>query len=187
MQGLYIIGVTLLWIAIALCSIHVMMDNRQPAKTMAWLLVIFFVPVVGIVFYIFFGVNQRKERLVSQRLLDQLSKRSMLSFVEQADFRVPEHHKQLVDLFVNQNLSLPFKDNLVDIMTDGYAFIPELLRDIASARSHIHIDMYIIEDDPLGRLIADALIAKAREGWRPSCPCASPRSRARPTTATTAS
>ena len=164
MQGLYIIGVTLLWIAIALCSIHVMMDNRQPAKTMAWLLVIFFVPVVGIVFYIFFGVNQRKERLVSQRLLDQLSKRSMLSFVEQADFRVPEHHKQLVDLFVNQNLSLPFKDNLVDIMTDGYAFIPELLRDIASARSHIHIDMYIIEDDPLGRLIADALIAKAREG-----------------------
>ena len=27
--------------------IHVVMDNRQPAKTMAWALVIWFVPVAG--------------------------------------------------------------------------------------------------------------------------------------------
>ncbi|MBQ9205049.1 MAG: PLDc N-terminal domain-containing protein, partial [Prevotella sp.] len=51
-QYIYIIGVTLTWILIALAVIHVVMDNRQPAKTMAWALVIFFVPVVGIVFYL---------------------------------------------------------------------------------------------------------------------------------------
>lgn len=164
MQYIYIIGVTLSWIVIALTIIHVIMDNRQPAKTMAWALVIFFIPIVGIILYLFFGINHRRERLVSQRSLDQLSKRSMLSFVEQHDFRVPEHYKQLVDLFVNQSMSLPFKDNLTDIMTDGYAFIPELLKDIAQAKKHIHIDMYIIEDDPLGRLVADALTEKAKEG-----------------------
>ena len=140
------------------------MDNRQPAKTMAWALVILFVPIVGIIFYLFFGLNHRKEKLISQRSLDQLSKRSMLSFVEQHDFKVPEHHKQLIDLFVNQNLALPFKDNQVDIMTDGYAFYPELLKDISMAKDHIHIDMYIIEDDALGRLLSDALIKKASEG-----------------------
>ena len=140
------------------------MDNRQPAKTMAWALVILFVPIVGIIFYLFFGLNHRKEKLISQRSLDQLSKRSMLSFVEQHDFKVPEHHKQLIDLFVNQNLALPFKDNQVDIMTDGYAFYPELLKDISMANDHIHIDMYIIEDDALGRLLSDALIKKASEG-----------------------
>ena len=165
MHGLlYIIGATLTWVLIAAAIIHVVMDNRQPAKTMAWALVIFFVPVVGIVFYLFFGVNHRRERLVSQRSLDALSKRSMLSFVEQHDLHVPERYRQLVDLFVNQNLSLPFKDNRVDIMTDGYAFIPELLRDISEAHHHIHVGMYIIEDDPLGRLVADALISKARSG-----------------------
>ena len=165
MHGLlYIIGATLSWILIALTIIHVIMDNRQPAKTMAWALVIFFVPIVGIILYLFFGVNHRRERLVSQRSLDQLSKRSMLSFVEQHDFRVPDHYRQLVDLFVNQSMSLPFKDNTVDIMTDGYAFFPELLKDIRQARHHIHIDMYIIEDDALGRLVADALAEKAKEG-----------------------
>ena len=153
-----------MWVVIALAVIHVVMDNRQPAKTMAWALVIIFVPVIGLVFYLFFGINHRKERLVSQRSLDQLTKRSMLSFVEQQNLRVPERQKQLVDLFVNQSFSLPFKDNQVDIMTDGYAFFPELLRDIAQASHHIHIDMYIFEDDALGRLVADALIDKARAG-----------------------
>ena len=164
MHELYIIGVILSWIAIAISIIHMVMDNKQPAKTMAWALVILFVPIVGIIFYLFFGLNHRKEKLISQRSLDQLSKRSMLSFVEQHDFKVPENHKQLIDLFVNQNLALPFKDNQVDIMTDGYAFYPELLKDINEAKDHIHIDMYIIEDDALGRLLSDALIQKAHEG-----------------------
>ena len=159
-----VILMTLMWILIAVAIIHVVLDNRQPAKTMAWAMVIFFVPVVGVVFYLFFGMNQRKEKLISQRSVDQLSKRSMLGFVEQHDLHVPERYKPLVDLFVNQNLSLPFKDNQVDIMTDGYAFFPELLKDIAAARHHIHIDMYIIEDDALGRLITDALIDKAKSG-----------------------
>ena len=165
MEGLfYIIGMTLLWGVIALSVIHVVMDNRQPAKTMAWVLVILFLPLIGVVFYLFFGMNHRRERLVSQRSLDQLSKRSMLGFVEQQDLRVPDAHKPMVELFINQNLSLPFKDNTVDIMTDGYAFLPELLHDIASATHHVHIDMYIIEDDAFGNLVADALIDKAREG-----------------------
>ncbi|MBR2239631.1 MAG: cardiolipin synthase [Prevotella sp.] len=144
--------------------IHVLMDNRQQAKTVAWALVIYFVPVVGILGYIFFGVNTRRERMVSRRSMDQLTKRSMLQFVEQRDLQLPEEHKPVIDLFVNENFSLPFGGNKVDILTSGYEFFPSLLRDISQAKSHIHIDVYIFEDDALGRLIADALMAKARQG-----------------------
>lgn len=164
MQELYIIGGTLSWILIVLTIIHVIMENGQPAKTMAWALVIFFLPLVGIVLYLFFGINHRRERVAGQRQLDELSKRSMLNFVEQQNLRAPDAHRQMIDLFVNQNFSLPFKDNTLDIMTDGYAFFPELLKDITAARHHIHLDMYIIEDDPLGNLLADALIDRARSG-----------------------
>ena len=153
------------WQVIAILAIiHVVLDNRQPAKTMAWALVIYFVPVVGVGFYLFFGINTRKERYVSERSMNQLTKRSMLEFVEQQNLRLPEKHKPLIDLFINQNLALPFKDNKVDIYTDGYQFFPALLQAISKARSHIHVDMYIFADDALGTLIADALIAKAREG-----------------------
>ena len=142
----------------------VLMDNRQPAKTIAWVLVLLFVPVVGIVLYIFFGQNTRKMKLISGRSLDQLSKRSMLEFVEQRNLRMPEYFSSLVRLFTNQSLSLPFKDNAVEFYTDGYQFFPALLQAIKGATNHIHLDTYIIADDPLGRLVSDALVAKAREG-----------------------
>ena len=151
-------------VIVIMAIIHVILDNRQPAKTMAWALVIWFVPFVGIVFYLFFGINTRKERYVSDRKMNMLTKRSMLEFAEQQNLRLPEKHKPLIDLFVNQNLSLPFKDNEVDVCMNGYEFFPMLLKDIHEAKSHIHIDMYIIADDALGCLVADALIDKARVG-----------------------
>ena len=151
-------------VIVILAIIHVVMDNRQPVKTMAWALVIYFVPIVGIVLYLLFGVNTRRERMVSRRSMDQLTKRSMLSFVEQHDLQLPEVHKPVIDLFVNESFSLPFNNNKVEILTSGYDFFLRLLRDIASAKSHIHIDVYIFEDDALGRLVSDALIAKAQQG-----------------------
>lgn len=164
MHGLYLTFVVIYEIVVVLMIIHVLMDNRQPAKTMAWALVIYFVPFVGMIFYLFFGVNTRRERLVSQRSMNQLTKRSMLEFVEQQGLRVAQRHKPMVDLFINQNLAMPFKDNSFDIYTDGYAFFPDLLAAIGMAKSHIHFDFYIFDDDALGMLIADALIDRAHEG-----------------------
>ena len=149
---------------VATLVIAVLMDNRQPAKTMAWIMVLLFVPVAGIVLYIFFGQNTRRMRLISQRSLDQLSKRSMLEFVEQRDLHIPDTYRTLMQLFANQSMSLPFKDNEVDIYTSGYAFFPALLGEMAAAQHHIHLDTYIFEDDALGRLVADVLMDKARQG-----------------------
>lgn len=159
------------WIMLAIYAaivvgamVAVLMDNRQPAKTMAWMLVLTFMPLVGIVLYFFFGKNTRKERLISQRSLDRLTKRSMTEFIEQEDLQVPESHQILARLFSEQNWAFPYKDNEVDIFTDGYGFVSALLVEIGKAKSHIHLETYIFEDDPLGRLVADALIDKAKEG-----------------------
>ena len=144
--------------------VTILMDNRQPAKTMAWVMVLLFIPVAGIILYIFFGQNTRKMRFISQRSLDQLSKRQMLEFVEQRELRMPDKFQSLVRLFTNQSLALPFKDNEAEFYTDGYQFFPALLQSISRARHHIHLETYIFDDDPLGRLVADALIQKAKEG-----------------------
>ena len=144
--------------------VRIIMDNREPSKTMAWGLVLWFLPLLGIILYFFFGQDTRKERLVSQRSLDQLTKRSMLEFAEQKDLRLPESHRPLMQLFKNQSMALPFKDNAVEIYTNGYEFFPALLQAIGQATNHIHLDFYLFCDDPLGRLVADALIDKARQG-----------------------
>ena len=151
-------------LAVVATMLKVLMDNRQPAKTMAWILVLYFLPLLGIILYFFFGQNTRKERLISQRSLDQLTKRSMLEFAEQEDLHIPESHRSLMKLFANQNMSLPFKDNEVTTFLNGYEFFPAFLSEIGKAQDHIHIDVFIFEDDALGRLVADALMDKAKEG-----------------------
>lgn len=144
--------------------VAVLMDNKQPEKTMAWILVLCFMPIVGIIFYLFFGQNTRKEKVISERSMDLLMKRSMLEFAEQENLHIPRRNRPLMKLFTNQNWALPFKDNEVSIFTDGYGFVSTLLYNIGQAQDHIHLDTYIIEDDPLGNLVADVLIDKARQG-----------------------
>lgn len=154
-----------IYLAITIGSIvAVLMDNKQPEKTMAWILVLCFMPIVGIIFYLFFGQNTRKEKVISERSMDLLMKRSMLEFAEQENLHIPRRNRPLMKLFTNQNWALPFKDNEVSIFTDGYEFVSTLLYNIGQAQDHIHLDTYIIEDDPLGNLVADVLIDKARQG-----------------------
>lgn len=152
------------YVVAIIAMITVLMEHRQPAKTIAWVLILSFMPLVGIILFFFFGQRIRKDRYIWQKSLDQLTKRSMIEFVEQKNLELPEQHKELIQLFVNQNWALPFKNNETDIYTSGYEFFPALLHEISKAKDHIHITSYIIEDDPLGRLIRDALIEKARQG-----------------------
>ncbi|PJI27651.1 cardiolipin synthase [Prevotella intermedia] len=144
--------------------ITVLLEHRQPAKTIAWVLVLSFLPLVGIVLYFFFGRRTRKNRHIWEKSLNQLTKRSMIEFAEQKQLELPEEHKELIQLFVNQNFALPFKNNETDVYVSGYEFFPALLAEISKAKHHIHIVSYIIDDDPLGRLLRDALIDKARKG-----------------------
>ena len=144
--------------------ITVLLEHRQPAKTIAWVLVLSFLPLVGIVLYFFFGRRTRKNRHIWEKSLNQLTKRSMIEFAEQKQLELPEEHKELIQLFVNQNFALPFKNNETDVYVSGYEFFPALLAEISKATHHIHIVSYIIDDDPLGRLLRNALIDKARKG-----------------------
>ena len=60
-------------VVIIMVMVRVLMDNRQPAKTMAWMLVLTFIPMLGIILYFFFGQTTRKERKIWQHSMDQLT------------------------------------------------------------------------------------------------------------------
>ncbi len=151
-------------VIVIMVMVRVLMDNRQPAKTMAWMLVLTFIPMLGIILYFFFGQTTRKERKIWQYSMDQLTKHSMLEFVEQKRLHLPHEYRELINLFMNQNWVLPFKNNETEIYTSGYEFFPSLLIEIGKAEHHIHLDTFIISCDPLGQIVADALIDKARQG-----------------------
>lgn len=67
----------------------VVLDNRNPVKTMSWILVLMFLPVVGLILYFFFGRSHRHERIISKRSYSRLLKKPMAEYLAQEE--VPTH------------------------------------------------------------------------------------------------
>ena len=142
----------------------VILDNRNPVKTMAWVLVLFFLPVVGLAFYFFFGRSTRKEKLISKKGYTRLIKRPMAEYQAQKAFKYPEDQHQLMRFFRKINNALPFEGNKIEVYTDGLSMLQSLIKEISKAQHHIHLQFYIFEDDSVGRLLRDLLMDKARQG-----------------------
>jgi cardiolipin synthase len=148
-------------LAVVATIIVVVLENRNPVKTLAWVLVLSFLPVVGLVLYFFFGRDVRKEKLISRRGYFRLNKYPLAEYYER---KSGEDRHQLMRFFRKVNGSLPFDGNAVDIYTTGHRMLSDLLKAIDGARHHIHLQFYIFEDDAVGRLVRDALIRKVKEG-----------------------
>ena len=142
----------------------VILDNRQPVKTVAWILVLVSLPLLGLILFYFFGQNVRKERIIGRKSMDLLIRKSLSENFAFPPERLPKDFERLIYFFERQSLSLPFGNNQIQFYTDGKSFLESLLQEIAVARHHIHLETYIFEDDTVGRHVRDALLAKASEG-----------------------
>lgn len=159
------------WVALAVYAMLVastvtvvLLENRQPAKTIAWTVVLVMLPVVGLVVFYFFGQNVRRERYIGKRLYNLLTQRMLgeVSRLDDADY--PEGHAPLVRLFEHTNKAVPTTGNHVDSYDTGADWLLALAREIGAARDHVHLETYIIQDDAVGRFVRDLLADKAREG-----------------------
>ena len=142
----------------------IILDNRNPVKTLAWILMLLFLPFVGLVLYFFFGRSHRRERIISKKGYGRLLKKPLAEFMAQDAMEVPEEYGRLIALMRNTQQALPFEGNRIEAYTQGATFLQALLRAISEARHHIHLEFYIFEDDAVGRLVRDALLQKAQEG-----------------------
>ncbi|MEG1700420.1 MAG: cardiolipin synthase [Alistipes sp.] len=138
-------------------------DNRNPLKTMPWIVVLLLAPIIGLVFYFFFGQNLSKQRIISRRT----RKRITMRLVEAEHADVPdilEKYRPLAKLLANSILAVPLYGSRITPYTDGTSKMEALLQQIAAARHHIHLQYYILADDTTGCRLRDALIEKVHQG-----------------------
>ena len=140
-------------------------DNRNPLKTLPWIIVLLLAPVAGLVFYFFFGQNLSKQRIISRRTRKRITLQ-----LEEAEHTgcpdLPEQYRPLAQLLRRTCHAVPLYGSRITPYTDGGAKMEALLGEIARAHHHIHLQYYILSDDETGRRLRDALAAKAREGVR---------------------
>jgi cardiolipin synthetase len=145
-------------------AVVIVLENRQPAKTIAWLIVIWLLPIIGLIFFYFFGQNVRREHHFRRRAYDCITQRMLDVCYEPSVREFPKRFAPLIEGLERNHLSVITGNNATELLPSGRQFLQALLRAIYAAKNHIHIETYIIEADAVGQLVADALADKAREG-----------------------
>lgn len=138
-------------------------ENRNPLKSLPWLVVLLLAPVVGLVCYFFFGQNLSKRRIISRRARKQLEA-YLEEQGEEEHPALPGRFRPLSHLLSYQGQAVPLYGTHYELFISGMRKMERLLDDIRSAQHHIHLQYYIIEDDRAGELLREALVERARAG-----------------------
>lgn len=167
----YVIPGLYLALLIFVC-LRVIVDTQETPKTLAYLLVIIFLPVIGILIYFIFGVNYRKRKIYSkklsreQELAEQIEKE-----IQDYTFRNIEKYRDIlqesettVRYLLNDTSSPLTEGNDVELLFNGDNKFERLKEELKKAHHHIHIEYYIIEEGRLISDLRDILVQKAYEG-----------------------
>ena len=151
------------------------LDNREPASTLAWMMVLVLLPPVGFVLYVFIGRNWRRRRRgrVDQEILEQRLGTVLGNLRRTAEKELrtrrafwgrPKYKRELVRLLEKASDSILCTSNRVRLFHRGGEKFDALVRDLAAAKRTICLEYFIWRDDDLTRRIHRLLIEKARAG-----------------------
>lgn len=153
-------------------AIMVIHEKRDPAKTSIWVLILLLLPIIGLIFYVYFGQNHRKEKIFSRKGLRDLQQIEQISRSQLVDIKSDRfiHNPSIKDniniitLLLNNSKALLTLYNRVSIYQTGRKTFKAILDAIDNAKSSIHLEFYIVENDEIGNLIKSKLVEKARNG-----------------------
>lgn len=148
------------------------METRSSPKAVAYLLLIFLLPIIGASIYLIFGRNIKRKTLYSKKLGKDKERNALLqkkieSFNNLKVLELNEDYDDFAstaEMLISQHKSILTGNNRLKIYQNGEQKFPELLASIRNAKHHIHIEYYIYEEDEIGVELANLLILKAKEG-----------------------
>ncbi|HSB93389.1 MAG TPA: phospholipase D-like domain-containing protein, partial [Flavitalea sp.] len=159
-------------IVVVLVCMWIIYETRSTTKAICYLLIVIFLPIIGMFFYFSFGTNYRKRKIYNKKLIkdetivtrvrEKLLNYSKDQFLEGGE--PVARFKELGYMLARDSSSILTSGNRVTLLLNGEQKFEEVLRCISEAKSHIHIEYYIYEDDEIGRAIERLLVKKASEG-----------------------
>ena len=156
---------------IFLSIVIVFFERRDPRNVWTWLLVLYFIPILGFLCYLIIGVDFHKSKMFKTKEIEdrissviQTQERKLLNdeFVDLPDDY--KNCKELVLYNLESESSVYTDDNDIEIFFDGVEKFDALVRELEKAEKFIHIQYYIIKPDEVFEKIEKVLIKKAKEG-----------------------
>lgn len=168
--GYTLLGIFVVYALMIIATVYtVLHERRDPIRAVSWIAVIVLIPIGGLVVFLFFGQNYRKQKIFNRKELTELSlietfSRSQFHEIDEMKNDSIQSYRHIIKLLLNNSKSLLTLGNKVDILSNGDETFSSLKQALHGAQSTIHLEYYIIEDDILGNEIADILCEKAKQG-----------------------
>lgn len=170
MNWILILEIIYILFLFAVC-LRIIYDTQTVTKTLAYLLLVIFLPLLGIFIYFSVGINYRKNKLYSKKIIqDAKQEKLVLEKLETYNADNLSHlvgdkgFLGLMKMIFETDRSPITTNNTVQLLSNGEEKFPEVLKALSNAKNHIHIEYYIFEDDETGRSIEKILIDKVKEG-----------------------
>ena len=147
--------------------------SKTPTSTLAWIMIMFIVPVVGLILYLIFSQNIARMKINRMSDDEKAGLHGMIStqrgYLDEDvlyfhDNEVVSKWKSMIALNLDYSDALITGNDEVELIFDGVEMYRRLLEDIKSAKYTIKVCYYIVKDDAVGRAFINALTVKAREG-----------------------
>lgn len=158
-------------INLLLSLIIILFQRRNPQTVWTWLLLLYFIPILGFVLYLLIGQDFHKSRMFKAKEIEgelKYAVRRQEENIYRKRLRLanPElgRFKDLILYNLEAGQSVLTDNNDVRIYTDGKEKFHALLQEIEQAKCYIHIQYYIIQRDELWREIEQALVRKVKQG-----------------------
>lgn len=148
------------------CVVVVVSENKNPIRALSWTLALLFLPIVGVVFYLFFGRSLKGKTMINRKVRRKLLERSRPKQHSFDRSHLSADQIRMIKLAQNLCHAPLDRNNNVNIFTDGRSKFDSLKKDITEAQDFIFIQYYIYSDDRLGNEITDLLAEKVRQGVR---------------------
>lgn len=156
---------TAVYLLMVLASVIVVLrENRNPIRALSWIIALIFLPVVGLVFYVFFGRSLRGLQLITRHNKRKIMHKHSPRRVDINNLDLLPDERSLIKLSHSLSHSPFTVNNEIEIFTDGESKFRRLKEDLRNARSSILLQYYIFLDDEIGREVSEILMEKAREG-----------------------
>lgn len=145
-----------------------LLENRNPAKSLSWVLVLLFIPILGLFFYLILGQNLRKKKLISKKSIKRVTDRPVASFdISKLDSTLFDNNQiNLIKMLYKNSEAAGYAFNKIEVLSSGESTFDAFFDAISNAKDHIHIEFFIFADDKISNLLRELLIQKAREGVR---------------------
>jgi cardiolipin synthase len=155
------------WI-VRVVALFVVVHKRRPTAALAWLVVIYFQPWIGIFLYLLIGRHRLHwYRAQQYTLLVERLEHLKKQFDDHPHVIHPElgpQCKAAIILAERFGMMPILGGNSVTLISDTNEVIRRLIADINKAKEHVHMLFFIFRNDDTGRRVANALMQAAGRG-----------------------